>query len=185
MTLSRLDDAKALRDIFNSSNTASLWVAFLTISPTTNSSPMLLEAEFNRFFVGPDAPLAPPYASLYLEKSGLIMSKTTQEVKEIYSLFGLKNPKEGQQPDDFLGFELDAYYQLLYIEIQSNIHYLEPLRRYFLQEHMARWILPFVEAVKQHAPSPALTQIVDLLQRFITTELSIQGENHEYSPITC
>ncbi|MBN2963555.1 molecular chaperone TorD family protein [Sulfurospirillum sp. T05] len=185
MTLSRLADAKALRDIFNSTDTASLWAAFGAISSETSSSAMSLEAEFNRFFVGPDAPLAPPYASIYLEKSGLLMSKTTQEVRGLYTLFGLKNPKDGQQPDDFLGFELDAYYQLLYIELHSNILYLKPLRCYFLQEHMARWILPFVEAVKQHAPSPALTQIVDLLQRFITTELSIQGENHEYSPITC
>ncbi|MBE0495723.1 MAG: molecular chaperone TorD family protein [Campylobacterales bacterium] len=185
MTLSRLADAKALRDIFNSTDTASLWAAFLSISPTPVSSSCHLEAEFNRFFVGPQAPLVPPYASLYLENSGLIMSKTTQHVKELYTLFGLKNPKDGQLPDDFLGFELDAYYQLLYIEIHSNILYLKSLRCYFLQEHMAQWMLPFVEAAKQHAPSPDMLQILDVLHRFIDTELSIQGENHAYSHITC
>ena len=185
MTPSRLADAKALRDIFNSTDTASLWAAFSVITPKTSSSPMLLEAEFNRFFVGPDAPLTPPYASIYLEKSGLLMSKTTQEVRELYTLFGLKNPKDGQQPDDFLGFELDAYYQLLYIELHSNILYLKSLRCYFLQEHMARWIFPFIEAAAQHAPSADLTQVLDLLHRFITTELSIQGENYAYSPIPC
>lgn len=185
MTLSRLADAKALRDVFNSSDTASLWEAFLSISPTPSSSALLLEAEFNRFFVGPDAPLAPPYASIYLEKSGLLMGKTTQEVRELYTLFGLKNPKEGQLPDDFLGFELDAYYQLLYIELHSNIFYLAPLRCYFLQEHMARWIIPFVKAALQHTPSVDLTQILTLLHRFIDTELSIQGEHHAYSTIPC
>jgi TorA maturation chaperone TorD len=178
---SRLQKAKLLRDIFASSDAEGLHNAYVEAFPSSSHSMEEVESAFNRYFVGPEAPYAPPYASLYLDNSGLLMSETTQRVKEIYTLIGLTNPHEGSVPDDFLGFELDAYYQLLFLEEVKQIDYLKQMRCYFLLEHMATWIFPFIEASRTKAkePSPAIQQVLDMLEAFLKTEIIHEGGDHE------
>ncbi|NLC27937.1 MAG: molecular chaperone TorD family protein [Campylobacteraceae bacterium] len=169
----RLTTALGLRGVFTAKDTNSLISACnkLEIKIENNEQ---FEGEFNRYFVGPQAPIAPPYASFYLDGGGAIMGKTTQTVRELYDLMGLINPKEGSLPEDFLGLELDAYYQLLHIELTKNIHYLQSLRLHFLKEHIAMWIPLFIQAAKNsdHTPSPSLLALLDSLNAFINTELS-------------
>lgn len=173
MLSKRLTTALGLRDAFAAKDAKSLINAcqMLNISVKNNEQ---FEGEFNRYFVGPEAPIAPPYASVYLEGSNLLMGETTQTVRELYALMGLTNPNEGAIPEDFLGLELDAYYQLLYIELTKKIHYLHSLRLYLLKEHMATWIPLFVQAAKNTAqsPSPSLLALLNSLSAFINTELS-------------
>lgn len=77
--------------------------------------------------------------------------------------------------------ELDAYYQLLYIELIKDIQYLQALRYDFLKTHMAVWIPQFIKSVRDYTqkPSAEVLALVEILEAFINSELSIQGVNYK------
>ena len=173
----RVKTAMALRDVFMAKDEASLIQGFHDLGINV-SNIQKLEGDFNRHFVGPQAPIAAPYASLYLENTGLIMGETTHKVREFFALIGLANPNKDSIPEDFLGLELDAYYQLLYIELEKDITYLQALRRDFLKTHMAIWIPLFIQSVRNNTDNPfkEVLALVETLEAFINSELSIQGD---------
>lgn len=174
---SRLERADALRKIFLSADSRELWIAFSALSTGVEPTEIQLESDFNRYFVGPEEPLAPPYASLYLDKTECIMSESMEKVRELYALMGLINPRKNKLPDDHIGLELDAYYQLLYIEQVEKISYLKDLRRYFLEEHIQTWIFEFIETgleAKEYS-SEAIRTILTELKEFIEIEIIQEG----------
>jgi TorA maturation chaperone TorD len=65
-----------------------------------------LEADFNRLFVGPGRPLAPPWESYYLSRDHLLFQAQTLAVRKVYRQFGLEVPRIEHEPDDSLGLEL-------------------------------------------------------------------------------
>ncbi len=78
------------------------------------------------------------------------MTKTTMQIRDLYEIMGFKNSLKDKVPEDFIGLELDAYYQLLFIEIEKEIPYLKDLRTYFLCEHIDTWIFKFINRVLEH-----------------------------------
>lgn len=174
----RLQKAKSLRDIFLSHDSGSLAEAFVQLQTQYSISEMELETQFNRYFIGPDTPIAPPYASIYLDEEDALMTQTTMKIRDLYSIMGFKNTLKDKVPEDFLGLELDAYYQLLFIEIEKDIPYLKELRMYFLCEHINTWIFKFIEQVSQHKKesSTAVNCIIEELKHFFQNELTLKGE---------
>lgn len=173
----RLEKIQALKNIFVSSNDHELLRGFLELKSDLKVSQDSLEADFNRYFIGPDSPIAAPYASIYLDKQEAVMSQSTEKVRELYDLMGLKNPLKGTQPEDFIGLELDAYYQLLFLEKQKNISYLHDLRLYFLFEHIQKWIFEFVEKIQSYEkePSAAMHLIAQELKSCFENEIEQEG----------
>lgn len=173
----KLEKLKSLRNIFISSNSEELLDAFIGLNGDLEVSKVSLESDFNRYFIGPDSPIASPYASIYLDKQEALMSQSTEKVRELYDLMGFVNPLKGTQPDDFIGLELDAYYQLLYLEEEKNIDYLRDLRLHFLFEHLEKWIFDFVEVVKanEEKPSIAVNIIVKELKSYFENEIEHEG----------
>lgn len=174
----RLAELKHLRDIFNAQNSKELKTAFDALNTSIIISEEDLEVQFNRYFVGPMETVADPFASVYLDNPDVFMSKSTLHVRELYETMGFSNPFKNIIPDDHLGVELDAYYQLLFLEEAKEITYLSELRHYFLHEHLALWIPRFLErglAQSEH-DSPAMTfilvQLKSLLIRETTTTRS-------------
>jgi TorA maturation chaperone TorD len=90
---------------------------------------------------------------------------------------GFSFPQQNQIPDDYIGIELDAYYQLLYIEEVKNIDYLRELRHYFLHEHLNLWIPLFIERALacKEGPSKAMVYILTQLKSFLIRETNTQG----------
>jgi len=176
-SLQRIKKISALKNIFSSSNTNELWNGFLELNIDLKITKESLEADFNRYFIGPDSPIAAPYASIYLDKQESIMSDSTEKVRELYDLMGFKNPLKGTQPDDFIGLELDAYFQLLFLEEERNIDYLQDLRNYFLFEHIQNWIFDFIKVVNsnENNPSIVINQIVNELKSFFENEIEHEG----------
>lgn len=174
----RLEIAKGLRDIFLSNNSKELFKAFSTLCGDTSITELELETDFNYFFVGPDAPIAPPYASIYLDEGDALMTKTTMQIRDLYEIMGFKNSLKDKVPEDYLGLELDAYYQLLFIELEKDVSYLKDLRTYFLCEHIDTWIFEFTNRVLEHKEknSIAVCLIIEKLNNFFTNELKIKGE---------
>lgn len=173
----RLQTIELLKNIFLSTNETELWREFIKFDSHIDTTSQALEADFNRYFIGPDTPLSAPYASVYIEKSESIMSKSTEQVRKIYDLMGLINPKKNSQPDDFIGLELDAYFQLLYIKEVKEIDYLEEMRVYFLNEHIAKWIFDFCNLIMQNKnnPSLAIQYLANELQLFFKNEIQKEG----------
>jgi TorA maturation chaperone TorD len=173
----RLEKIEVLKNIFTSSNDKELWRGFKELKNDLEISQDSLEADFNRYFIGPDSPIASPYASIYLDKQEVVMSQSTEKVRELYDLMGLKNPPKDTQPEDFIGLELDAYYQLLFLEKEKNINYLHDFRLYFLFEHIQKWIFDFVEKIQSNEkePSAAINLIAQELKSCFENEIEHEG----------
>jgi TorA maturation chaperone TorD len=151
---------KALRDFFIAQNSSELIRAYEGLSeavPGPVPTPQDWEAveyAYNRLFVGPKTVVAPPFASIYIQDEPFIMGETTLEVRRLYQMVGLVSPWEGTLPEDHLSLELDA---CLYIQaglVHSGSEKLFSLYRYFLDEHMARWIPLFVARVYEASRVP-------------------------------
>lgn len=176
-TISKLDDVKHLRDVFNAQNSQALKKAFDSLGSFITISEEDLEVAFNRYFVGPMEPIADPFASVYLDNPDVVMSKSTLQVRELYETMGFTYPLKNVIPEDHLGVELDAYYQLLYLEENKNITYLSELRHYFLHEHMNLWIPRFIEKALRQSEhdSKAITFILLQLKSLLIRETTTQG----------
>ena len=173
----RLCLIKALRDVFMSQDASSLKQAFDALCPNILVSEEALEADFNRVFIGPLTPVADLFASVYLDDPDLVMSESTLHVRSLYETMGFTFPLQNQIPDDHLGVELDAYFQLLYLEEVENMDYLSELRHYFLHEHLNVWIPLFIKRVHAHSEdhSDAISFILSQLTSFLIRETNTQG----------
>lgn len=174
---SRLNDVKHLRDIFNAQNSKALKVAFDALNSSIEISEEDLEVQFNRYFVGPMEPVADPFASVYLDNPDVVMSQSTLQVRELYETMGFTYPLKNVIPEDHLGVELDAYYQLLYLEEAKEITYLSELRHYFLHEHIHLWVPHFIERALKESEhdSKAITFILLQLKSLLIRETTTQG----------
>lgn len=106
-----------------------------------------VEYAFNKLFVGPQALLAPPFASIYLESEPHVMGETTLMVRRLYQTVGLVSPWKGKLPDDHISLELDACLHIRMGLLKSGSSQLCDIYSYFLNEHMARWIPVFLAKI--------------------------------------
>lgn len=168
----RLTASRHLRDLFNAQNATELKIAFDAFSLPLEIDEETLEALFNRYFVGPMEPLADPFASVYLESEGAVMGESTLHIRNLYATMGFVYPMENTIPEDHIGVELDAYYQLIYLEEVKHISYLRELRHYFLHEHLAVWVPLFIERARRgdDESSRAIHLILNELESFLTKE---------------
>jgi TorA maturation chaperone TorD len=105
-----------------------------------------LEADFNRLFVGPGMPLAPPWESYYLNRDHLLFQEQTLAVREAYWRFGLEAAHAKCEPDDSLSLELSFMAELCARrgrapDASSDGAHGEILeaQRQFLGTHLLRW----------------------------------------------
>lgn len=133
--------------------------------------------EFNRLFVGPMSPVAPPYESVYLSQDCLVMQEQTLEVRKMYQAENLMAASQGTAPDDFIATELEFAAYLLnradqeLSEGNSSIamEYLS-LFNVFMQEHPRRWLKQFAAVVCENARHPVFPLLMQVL--LSTIELS-------------
>lgn len=133
--------------------------------------------EFNRLFVGPDSPVAPPYESVYLSQDRLVMQEQTLEVRKMYQSENLMTTMQGSTPDDFISTELEFAAYLLSRVIQessagnsSNATKYRHLFNVFMQEHPRRWLQVFATIVSENTQHPVFLLVMQVL--LSTIELS-------------
>lgn len=167
-----------LRDFFIATNGTEMLKAFLEIRsylphlPPPNSADTI-EFAFNRLFIGPKEPIAPPFASVYLERDELVMGRTTLDARDLYASLGLVSPWQGQFPDDHISLELDAC--LHFRQLDSNLHRNDIAQLYqrFLEEHLLLWVPTFVKRIESTQEVPATIQAVaELLLDWLRQELT-------------
>ena len=150
-----------LRDFFSSSQSSELAKACIALSHECSASAPVaatnwqdVEFVFNRLFVGPQAILAPPYASVYLEAEPHVMGETTLMVRRLYQMVGLVSPWKGKIPDDHISLELDACLHMRMGLLKSGSSQLCDIYSYFLNEHMARWVPVFLAKINEAQELP-------------------------------
>lgn len=151
----------ALRDFHAAHDGRSMAAAVAKLGGPTldDDGAEALEFAFNRLFVGPAAPVAPPYASAWLDPERRLMGDVTGRVTAVYETIGLCSPLAGSVPDDHLALELDAALALAALagESPAPLSSQAPvalLRRWFVDEHLAQWLPLFINRIDAAADVP-------------------------------
>jgi len=139
-------------------------------SETNDNEYLVMCYEFNRLFVGPNAPVAPPYESVYLSSDHLVMEEQTLAVRKIYQGENLQTIGQRHEPDDFISTELEfaAYLLSRIIEAQAaknntQIQLYKTLYQEFWQQHLSLWLGTFAHTVSQSAKHPLFSALSDIL----------------------
>jgi putative dimethyl sulfoxide reductase chaperone len=115
-------------------------------------------ADHRRLFLGPEAVLACPYESVYLNEEHLTFGSQTLAVRQSYRLYGLRAPAQGREPDDHIGLELAFVSHLCLRALdaaergddESVAQSCQALRE-FLGEHLLLWADECLDHVLAHA----------------------------------
>lgn len=167
---------EAIRDFFVARNARELAAAYARLADLEPAAPTVadwqqVEFAFNRLFVGPRSPVAPPFASVYLEAEPQLMGASTLKIRQMYELVGLASPRKNVIPDDHLSFELDAYRQLCLAQQQLAAGELIALRDYLLNRHLARWLPLFINRVNAAPAVPeAIRFVLNCLDQWLSQE---------------
>lgn len=108
--------------------------------------------EFNRLFVGPQSPPAPPYESVYRNGERQVMQVSTLDVRRWYRSEGLSLAGRSNEPDDYIATELEFAAYLLSNALeryqknqpQKAEAYIENYNAFY-QNHLAVWLPSFVK----------------------------------------
>ncbi|MCL2308795.1 MAG: molecular chaperone TorD family protein [Proteobacteria bacterium] len=134
------------------------------------------EFAFNRLFVGPMAPTAPPYASVWLSPEPLLMTAETLKIRALYASLGLETPVDGT-PDDFLPFELESY--AILCSLKETIRQPEAVAAvdealsWLVTEHWRGWLPPFLAAaLADKALPPVLRAVLTGFDEWVSQTLA-------------
>lgn len=169
---SRYALALALRDFFAAGSCQEIESALRRLPgmPRLDASALReLEYEFNHLFTGPAAPVAPPYASVYLEKEPTLMGSSTIDVARFYKALGLMEPTGGVPPD-FLPLELEAWAAL--ISLADGEECAAQARRYWIG-HLDSWLPLFIKSMRRERLSEAMAGVAALLEAWLAGEREI------------
>lgn len=110
--------------------------------------------EYNRLFIGPRRPLAPPFESIYRSDKQLQMQKFTFEVREYYEQIGLEVEIGSQFPDDFIGFEFQYLFYISHLIVEAlregridEKNEFLVIKKKFLMEHPNQWMYKFCKDI--------------------------------------
>ncbi len=141
----------------------------LEISSDEQQAGQTLEIEYNRLFVGPGRPQAPPYESVYRDPRGL-MGATVQAVARQYAQAGLGMSADHHDLPDHVATELGFMAYLAQQEAESNGQEAEAWagqERAFLQDHLGTWLPHFCHRVQEASRHPFYTALAELTSTFV------------------
>ena len=134
----------------------------------------LLQEEYKRLFVGPNALPAPPWESVYLGREHLLFEEVTLEVRECYHKYGLSFIHEGNEPDDHLVIELEFLSFLIQKTIESdNLETKKKLledQHSFLTNHLLKWCPSFCELLNKSTSFELYQGAALLLDEYLNLE---------------
>ena len=168
---------KALSQFFAAQNREEMEAAFVDLTNWARQPlPVVedwqaVEFSFNRLFVGPKAPIAPPFASVYLEPEPQLMGASTMRVREIYQLAGLQSPLKNKVPEDHISYELDCLRQFSVALNQIPSPEMSAMRDYLLSS-MQRWLPLFTERIRSaENVHEVILFVVDCLDAWLAREV--------------
>jgi len=139
----------------------------------------ILEIEYTRLFLGPFVVPAPPYGSIYLEKSRRLMGDSTIDAKRHYLSVGLDLSPEFKDAPDHIAAELEFMQALIVqgiaaVEASDGQLLLENIRQQhtFLNQHLGAWIPLFTAKVSESASCDYYRHLAALTRIFIDEDMA-------------
>lgn len=137
----------------------------------TGESVQEIEYDYNRLFIGPEKPLAPPYASVYLNEDGLVMQAETIAVRNFYRAAGLEVREKNSVPDDALPLELEFIcYLLRQIAFSAERGRFTAMFRDFFTRHFLLWIQLHLSDAQRNAKTEFCRTAAVVMRRFFAAE---------------
>ncbi|HDS9359464.1 TPA: TorD/DmsD family molecular chaperone [Enterobacter cancerogenus] len=159
----------ALRDFFNAAEMTSRNKALRQLLPESaewhDDIWLDIEYDFNALFVGPMAPLAAPYASVYIDDEPMVMGPTTLGVREFLHSIGLFVDDENGVPDDHVSFELELIV-MLSAHARQSPQYHDALTR-FTTGHVELWLPTFIEKINNKAKTSAIKSVANRMTNWL------------------
>lgn len=132
--------------------------------------------DYTRLFEGPGRLLAPPWESVHLSASGLTFQEQTLAVRRWYRRYGLESLKIHNEPDDHIGLELSFLAYLMNQTVAAleagdaaGADSFVDAQRWFISEHLGRWIGMWAEQVEGNARTDFWRGTALLLQGAVTS----------------
>lgn len=131
-----------------------------------------LHWDFTRLFIGPEAPPAPPWESVYVSRDKLLFQESTNAVKQFYERAGFKMQTKEYEAADHIGYELDFMYHLSTNTLghlnNADVHHnLLDLQIQFLNQHLLAFTEMFAQRIIQHADTEFYRSAATLLHHFL------------------
>lgn len=135
-----------------------------------------LAVEFARLFLGPQNPVAIPFASFYLSETRQLMTEVTIEVRRQYLEAGMVVKNLHQIPDDHLAIELEFMAYLAAAAVtafeegaQQKAGDIQAQMEAFWKNHLVPWAPQFADKVCQHAKEEFYKGAAMMLKGVIAT----------------
>ncbi|WP_082683114.1 TorD/DmsD family molecular chaperone [Entomohabitans teleogrylli] len=134
-----------------------------------------LHWDYTRLFIGPEAPPAPPWESVYVSRDKLLFQQSTHQVKQYYENYGFTLPGSEIEAADHIGFEMDFLYHLSEQTVarleaatdeDADFQALLHVQQTFLQRHLLAFVTPFSRNVYNHAQSGFYRALSTVLEHF-------------------
>ena len=133
-----------------------------------------MEVEYNRLFVGPGPPAAPPYESVYRDPSGLVMGQAAQDAQGRYADAGLTViPGRCELPDHIateLGFMAYLAAQESLATDRERATWVE-MQYSFLVDHLNAWVRLFRYRMDGATRHPFYASLAELTAGYVQVDV--------------
>jgi TorA maturation chaperone TorD len=133
--------------------------------------------DHTRLFLGPVQALARPYASIWLSGENTVMQESTLAVQAMYAEGGFEMDEGFQDLPDHIAAELEFLYLLIHRDNEARwsgdvqaAAAVGVLRRRFLDEHLGRWLGPFLLAMHDGAQTDFYEVLAELTETLVRRE---------------
>jgi len=137
--------------------------------------------DYAKLFVGPNKLIAPPYASVYIEKERKVMGDSTIKTMEFYREAGLEISKDFKELPDHVAVELEFMYYLIFKEvealrksdIETTSRFIEMQHR-FLNSFLGLWINSFCEKIKSGTDNEFYKALAECASVFVMNSFPVE-----------
>ena len=130
--------------------------------------PQRVSVEYTRLFVGPPAPAAPPWETMYRGKDVTVgFGQPTFEMRELLRAAGLEVRNANNQYEDHMGIELLYLSELCRREAMGEGAAEVADIAAFVERHPLSWIGPFLDRVSEAVPGGYFAGLLLVAQRVL------------------
>lgn len=135
--------------------------------------------EYTGLFLGPGAPPAPPWESLYREGGKFLFGQPTFDMRELFRAHGLELSADAHQLEDHIGAEL-LYLSILSSQLAESSPSPEPEavaeQRAFIAAHPLSFIGGLCERAADRAPGGYYPSLIRLAWGVLLWDLELLSE---------
>lgn len=136
-----------------------------------------LLVEYSRLFLGPFKLVAPPYGSVWLDKTKTVMGDSTAQVAAVYQTQGLHLADDFPELPDHIAVELEFLSFLAFQQRQAQsagnqneANRLATAQLKFINEFLAPWLTPFCQAIIEDGEAPFYMALAECTAAFVAAD---------------